>query len=196
MPLERFELDRARALDAQDPAANYCTVATVDGNGQPQLRTLILRKVGSDFALFVNATSPKWQQMHSDIAVLTYWPSIQVQYRWSASTEPVAQSIVAQSWAMRPDPPKRMDWYYASKAAQSSDAGTRTALLDHLAALRLPDPLTAPAEARGLILRPYAIERLDLTQDNGVHDRTLYTLEADTPSQGAAKTWRATTLVP
>jgi pyridoxine/pyridoxamine 5'-phosphate oxidase len=188
MPLARFKEDRARAFAAEDPAAALCVVATVDDRRQPQVRTLVLREVDDDLAVFVNATSPKWQQLGNGIAVLTYWPSVQVQYRLSVTTEPVPQEIVAESWQLRPDPPKRMDWYYESGSQQSTHAGSREALLAGLGDMRLDEPLEAPDNARGLYLKPYLIERLDLTQTNGVHDRVQYTLE-----QGE---WVPTTLVP
>ena len=62
---------------------------------------------------------------------------------------------------------------------------------DLLAQLELapkPEPLVAPPGARGLIIRPQKIERLDLNQANGVHDRCCYSLHAGE--------WTQETLVP
>lgn len=186
LPLDRFKKDRQRARDASDPAASLCVAATVDDRGQPQVRTLVLRDIDDELAIFVNATSPKWREIPNGIAILTYWPSIQVQYRLKVSTEPVPQPTVAASWALRPDPPKHMDWYYETIAEQTSVAGTRAELLANLG--NVSEPLTAPTHARGLILTPHTIERLDLTQDNGIHDRVLYTCTEEG--------WIESTLVP
>jgi pyridoxine/pyridoxamine 5'-phosphate oxidase len=48
--------------------------------------------------------------------------------------------------------------------------------------------LVAPEGAKGLLLLPDVIERLDLTQSNGVHDRVRYHREGDR--------WQQRTLVP
>ena len=120
--------------------------------------------------------------------MLTYWPSVQIQYRLQVRTTPVPTDVVAESWQLRPDAPKRMDWFYTRQQSQSTDIGSRDRLLDEALGLDLLDPLVAPDTARGLLLRPYKIERLDLTQDNGIHDRTLYEESGDA--------WTTTTLVP
>ena len=187
-PLRLFARDRQRAWDAQDPMAALCTVANVDADGAVQQRTLVLRDVDGSLAIFINATSPKWPAAQAVLSVHTYWPSVQVQYRLAVRTEPVDEQVVKDSWLLRPDAPKRMDWYYEQVATQSSAVASRDGLLAGLAGLTLPEPLVAPDNARGLILVPEQIERLDLTQENGVHDRVRYELGP----QG----WQAETLVP
>ena len=186
-PIDQFKTDRDLARAAKDPMANLCTVANTGAEGA-ELRTLVLRDVGEDLAIFINATSPKWSSLQDSASVLTYWPSVQIQYRLQVTTELVDPDFVAESWQLRPDAPKRMDWFYTNEQAQSTDISSRERLLEEALGLELPDPLVAPATARGLLLRPYKIERLDLTQDNGIHDRTLY--------QWSGNSWVATTLVP
>ncbi|NKC01029.1 MAG: hypothetical protein GKR90_21390 [Pseudomonadales bacterium] len=167
--------------------ANLCTVGH-NGTATAEMRTLVLRDVGEDLAIFINSTSPKWSPLSHSVSVLTYWPSIQAQFRILANTSSVAEDFVADSWQLRPDPPKRMDWFYSTVKAQSSRIESREQLLEEVAAVELPDPLVAPQTARGLILSPYLIERLDLSQDNGIHDRMRYEKRGDT--------WVGTTLVP
>ena len=186
-PLARFKADRDRARAQQDPMANLCTVGN-QGEATTELRTLVLRDVGDELAIFINATSPKWSALQQNAGVLTYWPSIQVQYRMSVDTKHVAEAIVAESWQLRPDAPKQMDWFYTTVQSQSSAIGTREDLLAQTNAMTLKEPLVAPETAQGLILTPYKIERLDLTQENGIHDRTSYEFK-----DGA---WTETTLVP
>jgi len=187
-PIEKFHQDRSAAFDAKDPMAAVCTVANVDNDGQVQIRTLVLRNVGDDLAIFINATSPKWAALQNTFSVQTYWPSVALQYRLQVSSIEVEAELVHQSWQMRPDMPKRMDWLYQQHTQQSSAIASRQALLSMLDEVTLPEPLIAPEHASGLRLVPYEIERLDLNQDNGVHDRTRYQWENDQ--------WTATTLVP
>ena len=42
--------------------AAVCVLATVDENGMPQARTLVLRDIPEGLAIYINASSPKWQQ--------------------------------------------------------------------------------------------------------------------------------------
>ena len=61
--------------------AAVCVLATVDENGIPQARTLVLRDIAEGLAIYINASSPKWQQCQDMVAIQTWWPSVQVQYR-------------------------------------------------------------------------------------------------------------------
>ena len=174
-PLARLAEDRARAREYEDPSAGVCTVANLDHDGMPQARILVLRELESRLAIFVNATSPKFQHL-SRVAVVVWLPSVNVQYRLTCTTEPVPRALVAESWLLRPEPPKRMDWFYTRVQPQSTPVPDRQHLLAHLAAMDLPEPLTAPESARGFYLLPSLVERLDLSQENGIHDRRRYTL--------------------
>jgi len=185
--LERLAADRAQARERGDPCASLCTLANVDADGMPQARTVVLRDVEDRLAVFVNATSPKFEHL-AHVSVVVWLPSLNLQYRLTCATEPVEQALVAESWQLRPEPPKRMDWLYTRMQAQGSAVPSREALLDMLAACPLPEPLVAPDTARGFYLAPTRIDRLDLAQTNGVHDRRRYTL--------GNPTWREEVLVP
>ncbi len=187
-PLAIFNEDRARAKSAQDPMAPLCTVANVDPHGRAQLRTLVLRDVDGALAVFINATSPKWPAVQAGVAVQTYWPSVNIQYRMQVTAEPIESAVVHDSWLLRPEMPKRMDWFYEQHATQSSPITSRQLLLDKLAQIDLPEPLRAPDNASGLLLVPHIIERLDLNQPDGVHDRQLF--------ERSAGVWQRSTLVP
>ncbi len=188
-PMVRLLADRTRARAEKDPCANLCTLANIDTQGAPQARTLVLRELDDQLAVFINTTSPKWQSLLAGpVSVVVWLPSIQLQYRLSCQTAAIPQHTVHDSWHMRPEPPKRMDWFYSEVAPQSSAIGDRQRLLGALEELQLPQPLTPPASAHGLFLEPESIERLHLGEDNGIHDRQLYRL--------TTTGWSVTTLVP
>ncbi len=187
-PLITFNRDRQAAYGANDPMAHVCTVANVDANGHPQLRTLVLREVDNTLALFVNRHSPKWPFLQGSFSLLTYWPTVSLQYRMQVSATVMDAAIVHESWQLRPDPPKRMDWYYEQFTPQSMPVDSRETLLNQLSEVVLPEPLTAPASAQGLLLEVQAMERLDLAQPDGVHDRVRY--------EKRAGSWQARVLVP
>lgn len=176
-PVARFAADRAAAREAKDPMAAVCVLATVDENGMPQARTLVLRDIPEGLAIYINASSPKWQQSQERVAIQVWWPSVQIQYRIQARCEALPALHIAESWQLRPDVPKQMDWLYQQRP-QSSEVNDRDELLNLLQNAQLPAPLVAPEGARGLLLLPETIERLDLNRSNGVHDRTRYVLDA------------------
>ena len=72
-----------------------------------------------------------------------------------------------------------MDWYYTIHQPQGSKVPDRETLLRQLRAVELPDPLVAPETASGLYLLPQGVDRLDLNQADGVHDRRHFELVAE-----------------
>jgi pyridoxine/pyridoxamine 5'-phosphate oxidase len=189
-PLELLHADRARAAAVKDPCASLCTVASVDASGQPRARTLVLREVEGRFAVFGNRTSPKWSQLElgASVAVVVWLPALNLQYRLQCTTQPVPTPVVHASWQLRPAVPKRLDWYYTAHQPQGTPVTDRAALVEGLANVALPDPLVAPETAGGLFLEPFSIDRLDLAQPDGIHDRRHF--------EWRAGRWFETVLVP
>jgi len=172
-PLVLLKGDRARAAAARDPCANLCTLASVDQHGHPHARTLVLREVDDGFAVFSNRTSPKWTQLEgsASVAVVVWLPLLNLQYRLQCTTRPVPAEIVHASWLLRPEIPRRLDWYYTNHQPQGSRLPHRNALVEGLAAVAMPQPMAAPHTAGGLFIEPFRIDRLDLAQPDGIHDR-------------------------
>ena len=186
-PIARFHEDRMRARAERDPCAELCALATVNAEGAPEIRTLVLRDLedpanpaqGSRLAVFINDSSPKWPVM-ARVSALAYFPVLKIQYRLSCATAPVPEALVHGRWQERPEAPKRMDWYYA-KHPQSSPVASRSQLIEEVGGLSLPDPLVAPPSARGLYLAALVIERLDLNQPDGIHDRRRWRRRSPSP---------------
>ena len=193
-PITKFHEDRMRARAARDPCAELCALATANADGAPEIRTLVLRDLevpenpteNSRLAVFINDSSPKWPAM-ARVSALAYFPLLKVQYRLSCATAPVPETLVHARWQERPEAPKAMDWYYARRP-QSSPVASRSQLIEEVGSLTLPEPLVAPPSARGLYLLPFEIERLDLNQPDGIHDRRRW----HRPVAG----WTETVLVP
>ena len=184
-PVAVLKADRARARANDDPMANLCVLATV-GPDHPEARTLVLRDVVDRLGLFFNGGSPKASEIErSDaVTVLVYLPSLSLQYRLHAALAAIPADIVHANWQYRPDVSKKMDWLY-ERHPQSSAIASRPTLI---AQLPTTTPDRAPASAIGYYLAPLTVERLDLAQDNGVHDRRRYTLHGEM--------WREQVLVP
>lgn len=184
---DRWRAEQQRAAAASDPMAPLVSLATVARNGQPEVRTLVLRWLEDQAALFVNATSPKWAAIAAEprVALLAYWPSLKIQYRLDGTVTPLAAEPVQRSWRMRPPVPRKLDQLYESHAAQSSVLPAAADLESWLAATD-EDPRAVPASATGLHFVPERIERLAL-HDNAPHDRA---------QARAANRWQLERLMP
>ena len=184
-PIALLHADRAAARAANDPNANACVLATVEGGG-PQARVLVLRDVDARLGVFFNGSSPKHGQIGQSetVAAVVYLPSRAVQYRLTCRLEAIPAATVRASWELRPPIPKRLDWLY-ERHPQGSTVPSRARLVELLNA---PSPGTAPATALGYYLLPNAVDRLHLEQPDGIHDRRRFTLV------GGA--WREEVLVP
>ena len=174
-PLVRLAEDRARAAAAGDPWAKLCAVATVSASGEPELRTVVLRDVEHQLALFFNALSPKWSEQHHSrqLAIMIYLPSIEVQYRLRATTTLIPDAIVHASWRQRPQTARQLDWYYAQYVPQSRALQDRAQFLE---VLEKTDPQTlteAPPTAMGVYLAVSEVDRLELANDRP-HRRVRY----------------------
>ena len=184
-PIARLAADRARAREKADGWASVCALGTVNNDGDAEQRTLVLRETHARMSLFFSATSPKWQELQNrpTASVFIYLPSTQVQYRLRVQWQRIDDSLVRDSWQLRPDMPKKLDWFYQSHP--QSSAVQRDQLEASLTGHE-PTPATAPDTAIGVYLDPVRIERLELS--SGVHQRDLFEL-----SDGA---WHHSTLVP
>ena len=188
-PIALLARDRGKARELGDPWANLCAVATVTAAGEPAVRVLVLRDVAGRLGVFVNATSPKVAEFANTpkVAVLVHLPALGLQYRLRCGLEPMPPEVVRDAWRQRPAMPKRLDWFY-ERHPQSSAFKGRAALLRAVAELALPEPLAAPPAATGFLFQPVEVDRLDLVEDGGLHDRRRYA------RQGAQ--WRESALVP
>tara|TARA_Y100001934_G_scaffold32335_1_gene36277 strand:- start:328 stop:924 length:597 start_codon:yes stop_codon:yes gene_type:complete len=192
-PLAQLRLDRDRARELDDPYAGLCVLALATPDGQPSVRTLVLRDVDDEsLTLFVNRSSPKWAAVEAGARceLLVYYASVDVQYRIAGPLTPLDREIIEANWQRRPTPAKYLDYVYEHRASQSSPIDDREALLAHFSELGAEHPedtLQAPAGAAGLTLRAERVDRLNLATRNRVHDRRLYVLQDG---------WQARTLVP
>lgn len=187
--LARFHAERAQASEAEDPMAALLSLATVNPAGDPEVRTLVLRELQDQLAIFINRTSPKWQalQTNTKLQFMTYWPSRMLQYRFDCNWSEIDQTLVHPSWLLRPESPRRLDHVYETQAPQSTVVGDRNRLLAHATAVPSTQLETPTASATGLFLHPVCVERLDLNKQGQPHDRCRYRSDND---------WQEEVLVP
>ena len=177
-PLDIFFLDQARARELGDPTAPLCVFITKESDDYPTGRTLVLRNIEGQLGVFINKSSPKWNQKEAGISLQTYWPSVEIQYRIKASCVVLDPKLIKQSWKQRPETPKKLDWFYETVTRQSANLDPKEAinLATKLKELTLLDQSTAPDSAAGLLLKPFEFEKLELRSGDLPHNREKFVL--------------------
>lgn len=178
-PFELFArwFEEARQTEINDPDA--IALATVDKNGMPSVRMVLLKDVGEDsFTFFTNHTSRKADELLATgkAAFVMHWKSLRRQVRVVGR---VAPATAEQS-----------DAYYASRSYgsrigawasdQSSPLEKREILADKVADFeaQYPDEVPRPPHWGGFVISPEEIE-FWADGEYRLHDRFKYTQNAD-----------------
>jgi pyridoxamine 5'-phosphate oxidase len=97
-PIVQFELWYQQTIDARLPEPNAMSLATVDSDGQPSLRTVLLKLYDAQgFVFFTNYHSRKARQIDANdrVALLFPWVALarQVKILGRAARIPTAESL-------------------------------------------------------------------------------------------------------
>ena len=169
-----------QAILGHTPAdVNAMTVATVDRDGRPSARTVLLK--GADargFIFFTNYDSRKGQDLaaHPGAALVFYWPDLERQVCVTGAVTKLAAPESEAYFKSRPRGSQLGAW-----ASNQSEVIASRAVLeqqwDEIAA-RFPSDVPLPANWGGYVLAP---NRLEFWQGRAsrLHDRFRYARQPD-----------------
>jgi pyridoxamine 5'-phosphate oxidase len=176
-PIAQFRAWSALAVE-QAPLAEAVTLATVDADGAPDARMVLLKGVDErGLRLFTNYSSAKAGQLDAGgwAALVVYWRELDRQVRFRGTVERLAESESDSYFATRPRDSQIGAW----ASPQSAPLESRESL----------DRLVREAEARfagaevprpehwgGYLLRPLTVEFWQ-GQVGRLHDRFRYRRE-------------------
>ncbi len=182
-------MEEAKAGEPNDP--NAMSIATVDENGLPDVRMVLLKGVDErGFVFYSHAGSAKGKQLaHNPKAALNFhWKSLRRQIRVRGTVEPLSKLEVGEYFASRPRESQLGAW----ASQQSKTMETRgifekaiEAAKDKFSGMSVP----LPPGWRGWRVRP---EQIEFWRDRPfrLHDRLLFEWDAK------SKTWTKRRLYP
>ena len=174
--LTQFEIWFGDALEAEVIEPNAMTLSTVNREGVPSSRIVLLKKVDdSGFTFFTNYSSKKAADIerNNKVSLLFFWPQLERQVRVTGLAEKVSVFDSEEYFHSRP---------FASQigaiaSPQSREIKNREILddtLKELLAIYKDKEVPMPGHWGGYLVKPDSIEFWQ-GRSNRLHDRLLYT---------------------
>ena len=179
-PYGQFERWFQETCNAGLSEPNAMTLATVGADGQPTLRTVLLKLFDRDgFVFYTNYGSRKARQIaeNSRVALLFPWVKLARQVAVTGVAEKVSLAESARYFASRPHESQLGAWISQQSAVLSS----RQLLMNELEKIKArfkKGEVPLPDFWGGYRVRPASIEFWQ-GQTSRLHDRFLYTRQAD-----------------
>ncbi len=179
-PIKQFEQWFQTAVDAKLPLPEAMSLATVDRDGKPAARMVLLKRVDQEgFVFFTNYRSSKAKELeaNSSAALVFFWPQLEKQVRVEGTVTKTSPEESREYFASRPRGSQIGAW----ASPQSQVISSRKELERNQAELeeRYRDrEVEWPEHWGGYCLRPERIEFWQGRSDR-LHDRILYEREAD-----------------
>ena len=185
-PITQFERWLQVAVDAGLDEPNAMVVATVDAEGQPWSRYVLLKAVSeAGFEFYTNYESHKSNQMgDAPRASITFgWPGLRRQINIAGSVRRVSPEVSDAYWAVRPRGSQLGGW----ASNQSRPLESREELLERYRSMeqRFPEEVPRPEHWGGWVVQPHVVEFWQ-GRTNRLHDRLRYVADTAAISGGTA----------
>lgn len=188
-PYQLFDSWFAEAKKSEINDADAMAIASVDSDGMPSVRMVLLKEVTSEgFVFYTNYTSRKASELlgTGKAAFVMHWKSLRRQVRVSGKVEQVPAAQSDAYFASRPRGSQIGAWASDQSKVLDSRKTLEKAVAD--AESRYPQDIPRPPHWGGFLIRPDEIE-FWADGEYRLHDRFRYT-------RNAAGIWQAARLYP
>ena len=151
-------LNEATASEINDP--NAVALATVDADGLPNVRMVLLKGFDHDgFVFYTNFESQKGQELlnHKKAALCYHWKSLRRQVRVRGLVEVVSDAEADEYYRTRPRGSRIGAWASKQSRPLESRFALEKAVAEYTARYALGD-IPRPAHWSGFRIRPLSIE--------------------------------------
>ncbi len=189
-PVRQFETWFAQALDAKLPEPNAMTLATVDSNGRPSARIVLIKGVDPrGFVFFTNYDSRKGRELaaNPDASLLFHWIELERQVRIEGRIEKTSAAESDAYYVSRPLGSRIGAW--ASNQSQSLASCEALEARERDFVAKYGENPPRPPHWGGYRLIPDVIEFWQ-GRPSRLHDRIVYSRD------GASGPWRIERLAP
>lgn len=174
-PVEQFERWFRQAVEAKVPEPNAVSIATVDSNGMPSLRTVLVKYFDEQgFVFFTNYESKKAQEIkgNNQVAIMFPWLTLERQVIVRGRVEKISKTESLKYFLSRPKDSQLGAWV----SQQSSVISSRSLLEGKLAEIKrkfMAGAIPLPSFWGGFRVVP---ETVEFWQGGAgrLHDRFLY----------------------
>jgi len=185
-PLTQFRAWLGAAIESVQPEPNAMTLATVDGDGLPAARTVLLKAVDTGFVFYTDLGSRKGRHLRSNprAALVFCWLGLERQVTVRGPVAPLDRAVTAAYFASRPRESQIGAW----TSQQSRVVGSRADLEERAAATnaRFADaPVPLPDTWGGFRLTPVEVEFWQ-GRPGRLHDRLRFERAAPADATGRA----------
>jgi pyridoxamine 5'-phosphate oxidase len=151
-------LDAAEKKEPNDP--NAMALATVDANGLPDVRMVLLKAANEEgFVFYTNSESAKGQELLANMkaAAVLHWKSLRRQVRFRGPVELVSEAEADAYFASRPLQSRIGAWASEQSRPLESKFALEAAVAKYAAKFALRE-IPRPPYWKGYRIRPLAVE--------------------------------------
>lgn len=180
-PIEQFRLWLQEADDAGIYEPNAMVVATVDEDGHPSIRTVLLRGVNEQgFSFFTDYTSQKGRALeaHPEVAAVFPWYTLHRQVKIRGRAVRASAEASDAYFFSRPRDSRIGAWASDQSAPIESRAALEQKVADMEQHFDGVDDVPRPEKWGGFVIEPASIE-FWAGRRSRLHDRIRFTRQGD-----------------
>ena len=189
-PIQQFQKWFKEAQDAEVMEVNAMCLSTVDKDGQPDARIVLVKDVSEKgFVFYTNYESHKGQELEANpYASLTFfWPELQRQVRIRGTVKKVSEETSAEYFHSRPRGSQIGAWT-SPQSQEISGRGTLEIREKEFEERFNGKEIPKPDHWGGYLVKPESVEFWQ-GRPSRLHDRIFY-------SQQASGEWKRNRLAP